>query len=375
MMQNDRRCMADRMAGFPRHAAFLGMTWLLLLLVLIIGVFHPANLRAALAEPGSVHLPAPSGSEWLVITGYNTATHIDRDPYAMDLVRIDSPTTDTPVLAPFDGRVSRGGNCLTVRDDTLRMLICHAFPLEGLVSGSQVVAGQQIGVVAPDGLAGNNGIAHLHLDLRVEGEHRPFETPFSLEQRSFAGTTVANAYAGERVVSTLRLDPTTPGYLRPGWQLVGWMDDADIEDILRELNGQADALFAFDAATQSYRRYSPGAPETVNTLKELTFGMGIWVHIQTPGGAVWQLPTEERARSVELVTGFNLVAWTGPARPVADAVAEIGSLQSLYVWNPATQTYRVYRPDAPAIVNTLTMIRLGQAAWIQVASPATWIQQ
>ena len=83
-----------------------------------------------------------------------------------------------------------------------------------------------------------------------------------------------------------------------------------------------------------------------------------------------------QGRVVELGSGFNLVGWTG-ATPVEEALASIdGSFTGVFTWNPATDSFDSFSPDAPAFINTLEELNLGDGLWINIDDPngATWIQ-
>lgn len=167
-----------------------------------------ATTPSAFAASG-LSFPAPSGTQWSIVAGYNTATHLAGDPYAIDLVRDDGETSGTPVLAPTDGTLSVSTNCLTVRDAArVAVLLCHVLPGAGLKSGVRVARGQVIGVVAPPGQAGNNGLAHIHLAAHFNEGGRGFGTTiplvgaYSVEDVQLPATTEANGYSGVTFRST-----------------------------------------------------------------------------------------------------------------------------------------------------------------------------
>lgn len=175
----------------------------------------------------SLFLPAPAGTEWEIAAGYNTATHVGEDPHAIDIVRADGPTADTPVLAPIAGRVTSvtsGSSCIIIRDSHgLLVMMCHVFPVEGLRSGANVRPGDRIGTVAPAGMAANNGLAHIHLALHrgfggSQTQTIPFTGQYALERRDLSAVDTLNAYAGERFTSSVSPGPpatTSPAPVLP----------------------------------------------------------------------------------------------------------------------------------------------------------------
>ncbi len=155
------------------------------------------------AASGVLAFPAPAGTQWSVVAGYNTATHIAGDPYAIDVVRDDAETSGTSVLAPTDGTLSISSNCLTIRDASrVAILLCHVLPVPGLRAGQRVTQGQVIGSVAPPGQAGNNGLAHIHIAAhyadggRGFGSTIPLVAAYAIEGVALPATSEPNGYYG-----------------------------------------------------------------------------------------------------------------------------------------------------------------------------------
>ena len=352
-------------------------------------------------------LPAPAGSEWSIVAGYNTATHTGDDPYAIDLVREDAPTAGALVLAPLAGTVSWvSEQCLTIDDQHgMAILFCHLFPAPDVAPGLAIAAGRLIGEVAPAGLAGNGGLAHLHLAVhRTSGSGRlqdtiPFTGGYALEGRDLPPTNASNAYAGERFRSTNQpgreppvpadpaepteqeppVDPAdappadAPRFLRLGWNLVGWSGLTDVEDATAPIAASIDAVFTFDAGRQQFSRYAPGAPPVSNTLTTLKTGQGVLVHVTAPDGVLWAVPPVPEPRPLPLVAGFNLVTWTGGQQSVADAMSGLEQvLIAAYSFDADSQRYRIYRPHAPAVLSDLETLETGQALWVRVQDAALW---
>jgi hypothetical protein len=174
-----------------------------LLAASVIGAWpDPARAATALA------FPAPAGTEWAVLAGYNTVTHSQadgNDPWALDLQRVDAPTDGSIVLAPLSGTVSYvSSSCVTIRDTAgTRVMMCHILAPQSLRNTS-VSRGQQIGTVAPAGQAGNNGVAHIHFALsNAAGSPLPFTGAYAIEGVELPPTDQPNAYAGVQFRSTI----------------------------------------------------------------------------------------------------------------------------------------------------------------------------
>lgn len=166
--------------------------------------------ESASAQTAGFKAPGPAGSHWEVLAGYNTATHEGVDPYALDVWRMDAETGGTPVLAPMSGEIRYiSDTCIGLQDDAVEFLLCHIFVDSGLDEGDDVVVGEVLGVVAPDGEAENNGIAHIHLQLNERddepwetGDPLPFAGQYAIEGVNFAATDEVNAHSGRGFIST-----------------------------------------------------------------------------------------------------------------------------------------------------------------------------
>ncbi len=187
-----------------RRSALLASAFALSLLCAVVLLFAP---REAEAAPLNLKFPALAGSQWVVAAGYNTATHLGVDPYALDLVRADgAPTAGSPVLAPVSGTLGGGGNsdCAWIRADTVTVLICHIIT-QPYARNARITQGQLLGTVAPEGQKGNNGLAHIHLAVNLggsSGTSLPFDGDYTLDGVRFPATTEANAYTGTPVVTS-----------------------------------------------------------------------------------------------------------------------------------------------------------------------------
>ena len=192
---------------------------LLPILALLLGAAAAGSLLLGVQAAAGVPIPAQAGSEWEIVAGYNTGTHSEadrQDPYAIDIVRLDAPTADSPVLAPTAGIIGYvSTDCLTIRDHAgMGHLLCHINPRQGLTRGAQVEIGEQIGTVWPNGYGNNGGLAHIHYAVHHSqgagqlGRTVPFTGPYTIEGIELHPGNQANLHAGTHFTSTNR----------PNWQ-------------------------------------------------------------------------------------------------------------------------------------------------------------
>lgn len=177
-------------------------------LTLLIALVVPFATRDAEAAPLGLKLPALAGTQWKAASGYNTATHLGVDPYALDLVRADgAPTAGSPVLAPVSGMLGGGGtsqDCAWIRAAEVTVLICHIIT-EPYARNAAIIQGQLLGTVAPEGQKGNNGLPHIHLAVNLggsSGTSLPFDGDYILDGVRFPATTESNAYSGAPIVTS-----------------------------------------------------------------------------------------------------------------------------------------------------------------------------
>ena len=81
------------------------------------------------------------------------------------------------------------------------------------------------------------------------------------------------------------------------------------------------------------------------------------------------------SRTVDLGAGFNLVGWTG-VTAIEEALSTVdGTVGGVFTWNPGTERFLSFTPGAPAFINDLEELVLGDGLWINIAGTgATWTQ-
>ncbi|MYE05750.1 MAG: M23 family metallopeptidase, partial [Chloroflexi bacterium] len=198
----------------------------LVVAAVLVAVAAAIGLGSGVRAEGGVPIPAPAGTTWSIIAGYNTATHSEadqQDPHAIDIVRTDASTDWTPVLSPVDGEVSWSDNSgLTIVDSNgYAHLLVHLDPEDHIRRGVRVSVGDRVGHVFPAGLDANGGVAHIHYAIHETsgggrlGRSRPFVGRYAIEGRELQWSAEDNLHAGVEFTSTNAANWTGPAVSRP----------------------------------------------------------------------------------------------------------------------------------------------------------------
>lgn len=328
--------------------------------------------QPASAQTTGIKMSAPAGTQWEVLAGYNTATHEGVDPYALDLWRTDGETGGTPLLAPFSGEVGyTSDDCLSILNADVDLLICHVFPDPSLDRGDFVAEGQQIGIIAPDGDANNNGVAHIHLQLNVRddapgstGESLPFAGAYAIEGVEFGITTDSNGHAGRGFTSTNAATSGSPSVIAPPDRTVA---PGEVVTLTAQASGVASVFWVQQSGPSVQTDVSEGT--TVTFTAPTVPGS---VSFQVIGSVNGSLVTDEVQISVELspaepaeeesqaasilggqvfLGGISAVVFSGGT--TEELIATIACpLPTLAMWASAPNGNLVqYTVDRPAFVN------------------------
>ena len=91
-----------------------------------------------------------------------------------------------------------------------------------------------------------------------------------------------------------------------------------------------------------------------------------------PRGATAQ---DAETRTLSLDEGWNLAGWTGPDTPLADAILDIVDvIVTAAAFDTAQEAFRTWNATAPPFLNSLDTLRQGQAVWVLVTAPISWVQ-
>jgi hypothetical protein len=153
--------------GLRRFRFFAPVALVAALLALLCG-------SSSLLAAQTLHLPYPGGLAVEIIEGYNGGTHNGVERYSLDLVRADGATSGSPVVAPASGSVAFAETpgsehgCIGVAMDNsgdFHYMLCHIILNRTYGYGDRIQQGQLLGTVGAPGLVGNNGTAHIHMQL------------------------------------------------------------------------------------------------------------------------------------------------------------------------------------------------------------------
>lgn len=375
-------------------------------------------LTSPVRAEGGVPIPAPAGTTWSIIAGYNTGTHAEHDghdPHAIDIVRTDASTDWTQVLSPVNGQVTwRGSECLTIRDAVgYAHLLCHISPHERIQRGLQVRIGDHLGQVYPAGLAVNGGVAHIHYAIHATyGGGRldrtiPFTGIYAIEGRSLHYTEERNLHAGVEFTSTNVSNWTAPGVEEPdvdpppsddeavaapepepevvwtipadapvgGWRTVGVQRDTSVAGFFSMLDAPLSELVVHNPRDDSYRRFDPSDPASADVaVQSLRAGQAVWAQVDPFTAWLPAPPTETRQVTIRLSAGANLISWQGPDRQIAEALRNVAHLSHAYRYDPYAGDWQFWSPESPGFLKTLGVLRSGDALYIVVRVASVWTQ-
>ncbi len=392
---------------------------LTLLLAALTAVMY--NRGSARAE-GGVPIPAPAGTEWSIVAGYNTGTHGDHDgsdPHAIDIVRTDASTDWTRVLSPVDGEVTWfDHNGISIVDSNgYAHLLVHIDPDDHIERGLRVKVGDQVGRVFPVGYDYNGGIAHIHYAIHntsgggyldrtipftgmyaIEGQELHWSDEYNLHSgREFTSTNTQNWTAPTIIPSEDDPDAETPDteeetIIEPepepepvwtipadapigGWHTVGVQRNTSVAGLEKMLDAPLSELVFHDARDNTYHRFDPNNPDSAGVaVRSLKAGQAVWALVNP--GSPWlpAPPSEPRQVTIRLSRGPNLISWQGPDRDVAEALRNVAHFSHAYRYDPYTRNWRFWSPDAPDFLNTLDTLKSGDALYIVVRVGSIWTQ-
>ena len=169
--------------------------------------------------------------------------------------------------------------------------------------------------------------------------------------------------------------------LKPGINFVGWVGPetpvVDLFDDVPEI--EAVYAWAWDGSRRTWLSASPRVPVELHTLETLTTGTGLVLRVGGAEEVEWVRPLIPGSGFVWLVRGLNLTPWVGDAGDTLQG-ARLDArpwFLAAHAWDPVSNQYRTYDPQAPATVDALSQVNIGDALWIEVGegSEGYWDQR
>jgi hypothetical protein len=160
--------------------------------------------------------------------------------------------------------------------------------------------------------------------------------------------------------------------LKSGWNLISLPvepENTQISSVLSPINGQIEAIYAFNNSRNLYQSYIPG--HNANDLHTLETGSGYWIYASksidlTIKGNLVSAP-------IGLKAGWNLVGVNSLSiLQIKEAVKSIEpKLEAIYLFDNGSNIYRSYQPSGASEFGTLNP---GSGYWVYVTEDISWRQ-
>ncbi|MBN1380499.1 MAG: hypothetical protein JXA41_02370 [Deltaproteobacteria bacterium] len=191
------------------------------------------------------------------------------------------------------------------------------------------------------------------------------------------GTFQLQAVGGGQTLTsgTITVTESTSTYdipLAVGWNLISipvQPVDTAIATILSGISGKYSIVWGeFNPSTSAWKSYNPTKP--INTLTAIGPNKGYWINVTED--CVLSVTGNAASKAVDLLTGWNLIGFSGDAdTAITTVLASISGKYSI-VWgefNPSTSSWKSYNPTKP--INTLTTMGVGKGYWINATENST----
>jgi len=154
--------------------------------------------------------------------------------------------------------------------------------------------------------------------------------------------------------------------LKQGWNMLGipmMVEDNSVQNVLKSIEGKYDRLFAFD---NGWTDFAIGKPAFLNSLTTLNNQHGYWIFmLEDAELKITGLPS--------LGIHYNLNKdWNLIGVPVQQSITPtlIPNLIGIFMWD--ANTWKIYSPEKPPFLNTLTQLDPGYGYWVRVSEAGVW---
>jgi hypothetical protein len=174
------------------------------------------------------------------------------------------------------------------------------------------------------------------------------------------GGEAARAQPGQQVIQ-----------LYPGWNNIAFLGPTQpVETALASIAGAYDAIYRFDAASQSWLTYDPSGA-TASGFSDFSQGAAYWIHMLRPATLTVGLAAlSSGANDQPLLVGWNNYAQVAPTAPVPAALQPYGATYTVvWHWDAAGQRWQMYDPTPGASSDFQALVQ-GQAYFVRVVAPS-----
>ncbi len=171
--------------------------------------------------------------------------------------------------------------------------------------------------------------------------------------------------------------PLPPEFLSAGFTATAWFGpETPVAEALAVVGDRLQVVFRFEAESQTWSAFRPGLP-FLSTFDTLRAGDAIWVLLNAGSGLFWPqagLAAGIDARVIELAVPLNFSTWTGPATPIADALATaLDEVETVFRWDRGERRFELIFPVL-SIVSTPPLLQPHDILWLRLTRPASWPQ-
>lgn len=177
------------------------------------------------------------------------------------------------------------------------------------------------------------------------------------------------AFTGVAVVAaTIAGGDASAVALSRGWNNISYLGTAKAPaDALNAISGQYSAVYRWDAGTQAYQLYAPGAPGFANTLAQLNPGDAVWLNFTADQGSINTGSVGQAPPSTGGTGKLSIAAST--FQPASDLAVYQKSFNQIAPVGADTDSQRYYAPvilPQGATVTSMTVAFAGTADTVKV---------
>lgn len=156
--------------------------------------------------------------------------------------------------------------------------------------------------------------------------------------------------------------------LKTGWNLISLpliADNSDMESLLSDILDDVISVWYYNAATETWLSYAPGAPSDLATMED---GKAYWLRMRADATLMVDGSESPPGAAYPVYEGWNMVGFTSSTEMLdSDYLYDFTPSEdygTIYGWNAAAQNWIVQTPGAGTLVP-------GEGYWIPFAEYGT----